>query len=505
VLPKEFLEVKKVKGALYPKFSGDNEIEIAEKVIKIFVGNIGEKLKNIKKNIKKIENPDNYKKVRAFARILENRSVFNLSTDLNPVEVRKYLFSAGVVTTKSEREKRILEAAKKFGKNSDEIERAIYADLDEEKVLSEVNLKSPQELIRHYNLSILQTTLFNCLKLSFWTNENHKRIFSAIKRLGLMYEAEILSKSDLESSPESDSSEVVISLTGPASILKQIRKYGTSFAKVVPHILRSEKWWMKAEILDEFTNRVYRFAISSDDGVEFPDYDLDVDYDSEIEREMSSRLKTSRPDLEILREPDVVLAGDFVFIPDFKLRRANREIYIEIAGFWTADYVRKKVEKIKKANVPMILIAREEFEEYDIDVSFFITFKGRLPYLKVLKAINDYFKSETEITDLLEKIKNSKALNLSEMMEKYNIGSEGIEQIQESLCDTHIRARNYLLRKDYVEELVNRIENISEYDAHELLEEEGACALLEVLGYRVVWDGISMENAKIIKRDHPRD
>lgn len=35
---------------------------------------------------------------------------------------------------------------------------------------------------------------------------------------------------------------------------------------------------------------------------------------------------------EVIREPDVIRAGRYAFIPDFLVRRGRKEVYVEIVG-----------------------------------------------------------------------------------------------------------------------------------------------------------------------------
>jgi predicted nuclease of restriction endonuclease-like RecB superfamily len=54
----------------------------------------------------------------------------------------------------------------------------------------------------------------------------------------------------------------------------------------------------------------------------------------------------------------VLLLGDTVMIPDFALthKKDGRRVLIEIVGFWHPDYLRRKVEKVRAANRPDLLL-----------------------------------------------------------------------------------------------------------------------------------------------------
>ncbi|AGK61463.1 hypothetical protein Asulf_01480 [Archaeoglobus sulfaticallidus PM70-1] len=441
MLPKEYLDVRKIKGKIYPRFVDFEWFDIAKKVISIYAKNTGNKLKKARNEVKKIEDSENYKKIRAFARIVEREIDFKSPTTLNPLEVRKLLFSKGPVTTASEREKVIEEVARRFGVDKREIELSMFGDMEEDSIIDGVKV-DPETLLMKYNLSLLQTTLMNAIAVRFRVEDNHKKVFSGIKRLGLMYEIE----------------DEFVRLTGPASILKQTKKYGTAFAKLIPAIVNSRLWVIHAEILDY--DRIYRMSISSEDGVMFYREKLSMDFDSSLEEELYSRLICSRRDLEIVREPSLVSVGGFAFIPDFRIRRGDREIYIEIAGFWTEDYVKKKVEKIERANIPLLVVAREEIAE-KLKSRHVIRFKNKLPYLKILKFINEYFADS---------------------------GGKNIMKAEGEVPEKYLRYKDWFVSIDFIEYCKKCIE---EGRVEEVVEKEGGSIALEYLGYKVVWDGLS--------------
>jgi len=495
VLPKEFLEVRKYRGKIFPKFLTLNDLEIAEEVLNIYKKSLGDKLKVARRELRRLETSKNYKRLRGLARIIENNIHYKSSTSLIPYEVRKFLFSKGFVTTKGDRQRIIQEASEKFGSTIEEIENSIFADLEEESLIEEIGLRTPEELLRRYNLSLLQTSLFNSLRMSFWSESEHKRIFWAIKRLGLMYE---IGEGEVKDG---------ITLTGPASILKQTRKYGTSFAKLVPLIVSSPEWWIKAEIVDEYSGKIYRLEILSGTTL-FPERSEAIEFDSSLEEELYTRLKASRPDIEIQREPRVIKSGGYAFIPDFRLKKGSKEVYIEIAGFWTEDYLKKKVEKVKKANVPLIVIGREELAEA---APFIISFERKLPYIKILKLVNSYFEevesvsvkmaleeAQEEVQEKVqEEVQKAKALNLVNLAKKYGVDvTEILEKIRESIGNSKILVENWLFDKGYVEEVRKKLDEGS--DVETLLEEDGIDVLLEFLGYKIIWEGITA--ARIVKK-----
>ncbi len=65
------------------------------------------------------------------------------------------------------------------------------------------------------------------------------------------------------------------------------------------------------------------------------------------------------------REPEPLLAGDVILIPDFALSRGGQRVFLEIAGYWRPEYRERKLRKLTALRetwggaVPLILAAPE--------------------------------------------------------------------------------------------------------------------------------------------------
>ncbi|MFA4646649.1 DUF790 family protein [Pyrococcus kukulkanii] len=377
MLPKDLLDARRRGGRIYLNFATQDHLKLAKAVIVAFKSSVGQSYGELQEKLSHMERAENYRKVRGFAKIIERECRFERPTPLDPVKVRKLLWGRGYVTSELERAKALHEVAKSLGVKVEEVERAMFADLDEEKILAEVPDISPEELIRRYNLSLLQTLMFNALRMTFKISSNFKEVFRAIKRLGLMYEI------------YGDKIEV----TGPASLLKLTRKYGTSLAKLIPGIVKAEEWWIFAEVLED--KRVYKFELSSEDEVLLPRMEVDVEYDSSLEREFAGKIRRILG-ANVIYEPGILKAGDYVYIPDFLVEKNGRKVYIEIAGFWTREYIRRKLEKLKALDEPLIIIANDELlaeKLSKIGKEVILMRKGKIPYKEVIMRIKEYLKS----------------------------------------------------------------------------------------------------------------
>ena len=82
------------------------------------------------------------------------------------------------------------------------------------------------------------------------------------------------------------------------------------------------------------------------------------------------------------RETDIIDLKDTVMIPDFAFSHPDgRRALMEIVGFWTPDYLQKKLWKLKRVAMPNMIIAvsdqlncsTEDFRDIPGEVLFFKT------------------------------------------------------------------------------------------------------------------------------------
>jgi predicted nuclease of restriction endonuclease-like RecB superfamily len=64
-------------------------------------------------------------------------------------------------------------------------------------------------------------------------------------------------------------------------------------------------------------------------------------YDSNVEEEFAKYLARYVPTWKVQRE-QVFFEGNRIFIPDFVLEYRDKQVIVEIIGFWTEKYCEKK-------------------------------------------------------------------------------------------------------------------------------------------------------------------
>ena len=287
--------------------------------------------------------------------------------------------------------------------------------------------------------------------------------------------------------------QMTVDITGPASILKMTRKYGTGMAKLIPSIVKAGMWWIKAEVLDEHSNKIYFLEIDDSKKELFPEHDEKVEYDSALEEEFARKIKAIKPDVEVIREPGVVKTGRYAFIPDFLIRKGEKEVYVEIAGFWTSEYMKRKAEKVKRASIPLIVVAREEYGDEKPEDA--ILFTRRMPYGEIVKKINQHLRRDIREVEFKED-----AINLKELSDAYGVS---ITEVAALIPEDYILAGNHAVKKDVFERIRTEVEHASPEklsDVVLILEKyKVGHDVLSAMGYRIVWTGLSAEDALLTK------
>jgi uncharacterized protein len=617
MLPIELLRVRisSKMNQIRPVFCDyENELSLPSKIIKMYEEMAEKKVSkaNVDENVSKIEAKyADYKLVRGLCHLLEQRCVYasytssniafsdngNNNNTNNAIYLRRNIFEEssrnGYPVTENERKYILQKVASKNNLTIDELELAMWNDLDKNKYLKNFDSLTSLQLVAWYNISIIQTVLLNCVKLEFsvYGGFNWKKILRKIKQLGLMYflysEPNLKLASNNQTKNQdmllgsNNDKRIICTVDGPLSIVRLTDKYGMAMAKLIPLIIFTERWSIDATILRKSMNgikKTYNFQLSNRDkdlpifdashitshthvqserdseiGLSFNKYIMDS-FDSNVEKKFMDKFLTFSTDWQLAREPDpLILSDGKAFIPDFVFEKHGVKVYLEIVGFWTKDYLKRKLEKIKDLTTNPVtaegaadlLIAAnmdnyisENGEKIRIDSIFskFIAKKNLIfykkdeipfgPIIKYLKdidskiiddiSINFYDTIAREIEKIIQN-KQSKVIFLKEISDKHNIPLESVLKTIRNLQSNNNNSKqattngiknfllvdNYMISNDKINELLPELDKINKlHDAicflcDNNIPEECITLLIPKIGFEIVWNGIDSNNALI--------
>ena len=572
MLPSQLLRVKIRKGEITPLLSTvenkSRHLEIAEIIIREFEESAAnkEKRKNLNERISFIERAfDDYRFVRGLSTLLERRCRFSTISTLkiesrgnltSPVDIRRLLWEEssrhGFALTESSRDEIISAVAARTKISRNSIMQSMWSDLDENTNLVMLDPVSSEELLKWYDLSLLQTLFFTCTKLEFSVRggTEWKNILRKVKCLGLMYnlnEQAIVSDSPdtkniiiggerdhpLQSEAESNgghSSKLVCSIDGPVSLFKLTDRYGTSIAKLIPFIIASSWWRLRAYIVRKTISgkKLYEFKASSEDFQQLQNYDTSSpSFDSSLEERFAAKFEQLSNKWKLEREPDPIIVGNGVaFVPDFSFEKYGRRVYLEIVGFWTKDYLERKFQKVRyilgNSNVDLLVAVNEELSCSNLfnpsvndlpndRIVFFA--KSSVPVKKVQEYLKSIDKQQIESnildSDLRIRFDDMKdVIPIDEISENYKVPFEiAVALATRDNSEDYLKIDNWFVSRSKLNTLAAHLTGITKFaEVCDILSKNSIpddchAGIISMLGYDVIWQSLDPDDAILVKRE----
>ena len=358
MLTKDLLRVSRRGGSYRPEFIGEEYRPLAAQLIGTYEDHVGETRGTVEEAVEAIEREaEDFKLVRGFAALLDREATFDTVAELPPERTRRVAFEAAEavgVATSEDREAAIEQAADRMAVEAEIIDDSLYADRDCNQRLTKFDCRwDPDTLIEQYNLSLAQTALFDATEVRI-TSDDPRTLISAIKRLRLLYEIE------RSEQPDGHTQRTVV-VTGADRLFRRTRRYGTAFAGLLRSVAGSGQWELRATVDDRGTERELTL---SDRDLSVPGVEpiAEPSYDSGVERDFAARFEALDLDWELSREPDLLETATSVMIPDFAFdyRYADFRVYFEVMGFWTPEYVEKKLAQLETVEDVDLVVAVDE-------------------------------------------------------------------------------------------------------------------------------------------------
>jgi predicted nuclease of restriction endonuclease-like RecB superfamily len=506
MLPGELLLTKQKKDRIYPDFVpiDAEHLELAEELIEVYTGLKGKRKSEIDEIVAELELGLDFKRVRGLRTLLERRCRFKSKFTVEPLLARKTVFEAASsrkVTDRKERTEVIEEVARKLNISVTDLEQSLWADHESDMILADFSHLKPEELLKLYNLSLAQTLLFKATGMTITFRGNYKDIFRTIKYLGLMYIPEGGNRLRIE---------------GASALLKLSERYGTSLAKLLPVIVNSDEWAIDAEIvIRRDIPRIYRFIMDSASKNLLMVKEEEVTFDSSVEERFYNAFLTSpaSKSWEVIREPDAVFTSKGVFIPDFKFKHKELpiETYFEIVGFWTEDYIRRKLSKL--GALPFhILVAIDKnlacfnSANFELDLNQpMILYTKKVPVAEVVKYLAKI--EENDIKRQVERMKGTRIALESDMIYikdiamRYDVSKEAVRTCLDN--PDYVVFKEVVVKKELLDEVKDKLvsTNIKSYvEARKIIGNNGLSnpdEILAKLGFKVKWKGLDPGAASI--------
>jgi predicted nuclease of restriction endonuclease-like RecB superfamily len=500
VLTKDLLRVSRRGGGYQPQFVGAEAESLAASVIGCYQGHVGERREGLQGTLTDVEREsDDFKLVRGFAKLVDRDTIWEIQSPISPERARETAFEAGEevgVVTREERTVALERAAEHLDATPEAVEQSLYADLEDREILASVDPRwNPAELVEQYNLSLAQTALFDATEVRI-RSRDPRTVITTLKRLRLLYEVRKLPPEQRRTVAQTDR-EIVI--TGPDALFTKTRRYGTRFARLLRAVAKTSEWELTATIDDRRTER--ELVLSHED-VTVPGVEplAEVTYDSGVEAEFARRFESLDLDWRLVREPDALAAGEHVVVPDFAFdyEYGDFRVYFEIMGFWTPEYVEKKLSRLDDVDDVEMLVAVDESlgvgEEIAARDHRALPYSGTVRIKDIRNALRRY--EDELVADAAGKLSeelrpDDDVITLATLADRHGVSEDALDG---KSFPEHERVGRTLVRQQVLDAIDDELAvGMDLDDAESVLAEydiEETSAVLSRLGYRVAWEGL---------------
>ena len=224
-------------------------VKYAEDMLAIYRDGQGRQRRQLHREIESLfaDEPDcPVRRIQAFCKLLDDRSIFRTDPDGKAAKLRLDVFSRVTrfhpLVEKPDQlfehdEKKIkAQLSGDLGLPWSEIEQGLYADVMAYQPLERFEgYPNASALLSRYNVAQLQACLYRAESMTVVAIDDLKTILRYAKLAKLLHDIVRLGPSKYR-----------IAFSGPASVLRQTRRYGVNFAKFLPALLACKSWQMTA-------------------------------------------------------------------------------------------------------------------------------------------------------------------------------------------------------------------------------------------------------------------
>jgi predicted nuclease of restriction endonuclease-like RecB superfamily len=237
-----------------------------------------------------------------------------------------------------------------LGVAAERLDAALFADLPGERLVAELpDPVSPGELALRANLALAQALLFRAAAVAIDAEGNARALVRHAKLGGLIC-------SVAGRAPDGD---VRLEVSGPFAVFRHTLLYGRALGRLVPLLAWCRRFRLRATCVLDGSR--FDLELRTGDPI-FPAAEPRR-YDSRIEARFAREFRRLAPDWDVIREPEPVAAGPSLVFPDFALQHRHepsRRWLVEIVGFWTPEYVRRKLALYRAARIAKLILCIDE-------------------------------------------------------------------------------------------------------------------------------------------------
>ena len=235
--------------------------------------------------------------------------------------------------------------AEGYGISAAETDGYLFSDLPEERRITLPNpMPDPHSLVTETNLALARGLLKAASEVTIRLYGGVRAVVRQVHLRRLLCTVE-RAKTD----------EVLLHISGAFSLFHHTTMYGHALASILPLLSWCERFDLEARCM--FRGREVSAHLSSHDPIAHKQPPRQ--YDSRIEERFARDFAKASLDWDLVREPEPIEVHSTLVFPDFAIihrRDISKRFLFEIVGFWTPDYLREKLDRLRRrTDTPLIL------------------------------------------------------------------------------------------------------------------------------------------------------
>lgn len=237
---------------------------------------------------------------------------------------------------------------------------------------------APSEIALRANLALAQGLLFRSSRVRIDLLGTSRPVVRQAKLGGLICDV------------QSSGAGITLEISGPYSLFRRTLVYGRNMAGLIPTLAWTDRFDLDARC--HISGLQYRLRIRSGDPI-FPRHEPQR-FDSRIEERFFRDFSRSAPEWTVVREPIPARAGARLIFPAFLLqhRCSDRRWYLEILGFWTAEYLERKLRDYRAAKLSRLILCINDERccaDGDLPEARIVRFRRRIDAAEILRVIEN--------------------------------------------------------------------------------------------------------------------
>jgi predicted nuclease of restriction endonuclease-like RecB superfamily len=235
----------------------------------------------------------------------------------------------------------------------EQLESSLLKGTGGEKFLKKViSLGDSIDLPRKINGILVKKLMMRALVIEIIIKDQSRRIVRQAKLQGLICEIR-----------KKENSHIQLRISGPLALFGPTTIYGRRLQAFIPLLF----WNLEFKLRATFRSQGHSYFFFLDSLSPLKTSKPPVLFDSKLEEVFYVDFRKQIQFWDLIREPEPIVMEERMFFPDFALTHKtlqSESIYIEIIGYWTDAYVKKKLEEVSfMDNKKMIFIVNVKLKD----------------------------------------------------------------------------------------------------------------------------------------------